>query len=327
MIDLASSATRDGSTTGSSLPRPHTAAAASTANPSGKIDMFRKSSCSDGSRSSYPQATAARQLRCRATAVLQPPRSVDSRSSRRSASSASDRTRTNRAASSIASGNPSTFAHIRPTVSASWSAKQKAGLAARARSVNSLTASDLRCSIALPAASGAGSDRPARVYTTSPGSRNASRLVTSTCNLGWRGRHWDRTRLHSSSTWSQSFSTTSRSGGCRMPRSRGDAPAVRRRASLSGTEPSVSPSRPSAPPSSPRSMTSVLPARIRCSASSIAMRVLPTPGGPTSVSNCAARISRLTSTMSFSRPTKLASRCGNPSGSIRPTTVVMDRSR
>jgi hypothetical protein len=69
----------------------------------------------------------------------------------------------NLAASSIARGNPSTFAHIRPTVSAFRSVRQKAGSTARARSVNSLTVSDLRCSTALPAAIGVGSDRPASV--------------------------------------------------------------------------------------------------------------------------------------------------------------------
>ena len=92
-----------------------TASAAPRSNPPANTDNRRSARRSGSSSRSYDQSTSDRSARCRAGAVRGPDVSRPSRSSRRRSMSATDMVRTLAAASSTASGIPSSRAQIDAT--------------------------------------------------------------------------------------------------------------------------------------------------------------------------------------------------------------------
>ena len=117
------------------------------------------------------QSTEARRVCCRRTAVRAPPVSSMKWSRRPSRISVNVKARTRAAASSMASGMPSSRRQISATVAALSSVTPNSGRAKRARSANSSTAS-----------SASGSDGTRHV--ASPGTEIGSRLVTNSVSLG-----------------------------------------------------------------------------------------------------------------------------------------------
>ncbi len=111
-----------------------------------------------------------------------------------------------RAASSIASGSPSSRAHTVAITQASSSVTENDGSTARARSTNNRTAS--RCRQSAPSRStGNGSGRTGNCV--SPGTRRLSRLVASTLARGQAASTRSTRVAAPSMTCSQLSSTTS----------------------------------------------------------------------------------------------------------------------
>ena len=96
----------------------HTCSAAASVAPPGKMASRLASTCSGSDSSSQLQSTTARSVWCRGTAVRLPPVSSSNLASSRSASWAADSVRSRAAASSIASGMPSSARQIRATSAA-----------------------------------------------------------------------------------------------------------------------------------------------------------------------------------------------------------------
>ena len=97
------------------LSAPATASAASIVQPPGKTASRRKTVCSSGESRSWLQAIVSRIVCCRAGRVRAPPVSSGKRGSSRVSSAAGGSTLTRAAASSMASGKPSSRAQISAT--------------------------------------------------------------------------------------------------------------------------------------------------------------------------------------------------------------------
>ena len=129
------------------------------------------------SSSEYDQSTVARSVWWRSTAVRRPPVRSRKRSSSRRAISAGLIATTRAAASSIASGMPSSRRQISATASASRRLRAKPGRTACARSAKSRTASLATSSSAADPSAGSDSERSGQ--TCSPPTARPSRLVAS----------------------------------------------------------------------------------------------------------------------------------------------------
>ena len=101
----------------------------------------RSSTCSCGVSRSWLQSMVARKVRCRGGAVRLPVVSSPNRSASRSAICSTDSARTRAAASSIASGTPSSARHSAATAPTLAGPMVKPGSDAAARSANSRIAS------------------------------------------------------------------------------------------------------------------------------------------------------------------------------------------
>ena len=120
---------------------PATAAAASSVQPPANTDSRRSSRWSASSSRSQLQSMSACSVCWRGTAVRRPPVRRRNRSPRPCAISAADRTLTRAAASSRASGMPSSRRQISTTGAAVVASSRKEGSVVVARSTNSRTAS------------------------------------------------------------------------------------------------------------------------------------------------------------------------------------------
>ncbi len=229
---------------------------------------------------------------------------------------------TRAAASSIASGSPSSRRQISATVPALSAVTAKVGKTARARSVNNRPASDRSTSWLgtwpswrpdiVPLSAG-GSESGGTGNSRSPDKRSGARLVTSTVSCGQATSSSPICRA-ASRTCSQLSSTSSRGRARSVMISRstsGCSPASRTptACAMVGTTRwgSVSGARATnATPSAPSSAHRV--------ATSIARRVLPTPPGPVSVSNRTSGRRRRAAIVaaSCSRPTSAVSGRGGP---------------
>ena len=139
--DLSSrSASSSGTASGASCASLHTAVALATVTPAGNTATRSASSRSSSVSSSQLHSTTARSVRCRGNAVRLPPVSSRKRSDNRSATSLIDIARSRAAASSIASGKPSSRRTISTTAPMVRSSMTTSGRAAAARSANSRTA-------------------------------------------------------------------------------------------------------------------------------------------------------------------------------------------
>ena len=153
--------------------------------------------------------------------------------------SASPRAFSRAAASSIASGRPSTKRQISATVSAVAGVSSNRGRAARARSTKSCTAAEATTS---PADSATGSASGSTASRTSPGTWSTSRLVASTRTSGHSPSTAAATRAASGTTTSHASRSRTASPSRRraIARASGSAPrastaAATRRATSSGT--------------------------------------------------------------------------------------------
>ncbi|MEV1178543.1 hypothetical protein [Nonomuraea sp. NPDC049784] len=119
---------------------PQTRSTASSAAPPWNTLSRLASTCSSGSRRSQLHSTTARRVRWRGAAVRLPLDSSPNASSSRAATSATGSERSLAAASSIASGRPSSARHMRTTSPVFSASTANPGRTAAARSANNLTA-------------------------------------------------------------------------------------------------------------------------------------------------------------------------------------------
>ncbi len=152
--------------------RSRTASAASSVNPPSKIEHCAKAACSHGVSRSHDQSIAALSVSWRAAAPRAPARRLK-RSRIRSTICAGESTRTRAAASSMASGRPSSSRTTSATAARLDSLRTKSGFCARARVAKSSIAST---------SSGSGS----MGKISSPGKWRRSRLVTTKAASGAR---------------------------------------------------------------------------------------------------------------------------------------------
>ncbi len=205
---------------------------------------------------------------------------------------------------------PSSRQHSWATAIAFWRVSAKSGWPARARSTSKRTAGYWPiCSIA-SVRPGSGVASEGTRQAVSPAILSASRLVASTWRLGHARSRVSISSAHAATTCSQLSSTSSsvrvRRWSTRLPSS--GRPGCSRRPSAAATSCGTN-----AGSTSGASSTSHTPCGYSSSswpATLIASRVLPAPPEPVSVTNRAPRNSRLTSSSSCSRPTKLVSVTG-----------------
>jgi hypothetical protein len=256
------------------------------------------------------QATTARSVRCRGSAVRLPPVGSWNRSPKRAATCSTGSARTRAAASSIASGSPSSRRQISTTaVTLSW-VTAKPGWTATARSANSRTTG---WAMASPAeAPGSGRPSGGTGHRASPRIPSGSRLVASTRSLGQRPSRLSTSRAAASITCSQLSSTSSvwvadSASTRRLIASRGMAggssnPTSRRPSALvtaCGTSPGSVTAASSTSHAPPGTSSAILAATV------VASRVFPAPPGPTSVTRRPSLSCLSICACSCSRPTKL----------------------
>ena len=244
----------------------------------------------------------ARSVCCRGSAARDPPVSRANRSSSRASSSPAGSTRSRAAASSMASGIPSSRRQIRPATSVVCSSGASGTPCAAARSASSRTASLARIAAASPLP---GRPSDGTRYTYSPPMPSGSRLVASSARPGQPRSSASATLAHAPMTCSQlssstsrlrplaastSVSSTGRPGSCRTPSTSATVTATRS-GSRSGARSANH--TPSPPPSSSPAAT--------CSPS----RVLPAPPAPVSVTSRDPATRWRTAASSASRPMKL----------------------
>ena len=183
---------------------PHTAWAASRANPPAKMESRRNSARSSAGSRSWLQSSAPRSVRCLASASWLPVVSSLNDLSSRSEIWPGLRVPVLAAASSIARGIPSSFPQTSATARAFPGVRSKPGAA---RSTKSLAASDLRN----PPAEGclSGNERGGTLHTDSPLTPRTSRLVARILRLGQAGIRTSARRATASTTCSQLSSNRS----------------------------------------------------------------------------------------------------------------------
>jgi hypothetical protein len=130
------------------------------------------------------------------------------RSATRAAICSSESIRKRAAASSIASGNPSSSEQMLATNPTSAAVVSKPGRASRARSTNNDTASDPAMSPSEAAASCPGSDSEGTRHSRSPSTPNGARLVASTTSSGAAMSSDSTAPAHAPSRCSQLSSTS-----------------------------------------------------------------------------------------------------------------------
>ena len=160
---------------------PVIASAASTVAPPANAAKRAKHPCSCASSSSWLQSIVACRVRWRAGASRAPEASAVSSRSRISAGDSSPQ---RAAASSSASGKPSTRRQISATASALPSPRAKSGWRARARSLNSATAATSASASSSCDVRGSGSASGETGNRSSACSDSGSRLVASTVTRG-----------------------------------------------------------------------------------------------------------------------------------------------
>ncbi len=315
-----------------------TAHAASSVQPPANTDRRRSRRWSASVRRSQLQSMRPWRVCCRGTAVRRPPVSSRKRSPRPCSISATDMTLTRAAASSMASGMPSSRRQMATTGPAVDASSTKPGAVAAARSTNSRTDSaEATASMSTPSASqgvprspsgGRSSDGIGMV--ASPSIPSASRLVVRIRRARQSRSSRSTSLAQASMTCSQLSSSSRRS----FPRRNSTTPSSAGRPAVSGTpsaRPTPSTTRPGS--ASGASSTSQAPSPwpstrspARCSIS----RVLPVPPTPTSVTSrsrsSAPRIWR----SSRERPTNEVSSGGRfvrGHGRARPERLVGEARR
>ena len=210
-----------------------TASPASSVHPPTNTERRRKSACSGGESSSWVQSIVARSVCCRAGRSRGPVRKSRLRS-RRAASAAGESSFTRAAASSIASGRPSSRAHTAATAAEFSAVSAKPGTMAPARSTKRATAGERASSSSDGRCAGSGTTSVATATSRSPYRRRAVWLVTSTLRRPAPARRvvtsgaaaTTRSKLSSTSSVSDRRARESASPSARAP----SEPAAARRA-------------------------------------------------------------------------------------------------
>ena len=216
------------------------------------------------------------------------------------------------AASSIASGNPSSRRQMAATAAALAAVRAKSGRAACARATNSCTAGAAPTASTVVAISASGSASGGTGNSCSPEMRNTARLVARTLRLGQATRRSAMSGV-ASSTCSRLSRTRSR---CFAAECRDQRLGERAVASLAHAERCAIAEATSAGSGTAASGTKTAPSANSASAAAAtasASRVLPTPPGPTSVSRriSGRRRRSVNVATSRSRPTSAVSGAGN----------------
>ncbi len=222
----------------------------------------------------------------------------------------------------MASGIPSSRATSRPTVAAVVSSSPNPGCTHRARSANSVTASQSR---AAARSSGSGSASGPSRYRTSPAIRSGSRLVASTRTSSAPSSSLPHSSAAAPITCSQLSSTSS---SCRRARARASASAGAtggrsRIPSAAATTAATCAGSRTAASSASHTPSANRPAA--CRATSPASRVFPAPPGPVTVTRRCWPSWPATSSTVWARPTKLVSVTGKP-WVLPVTPAAADRS-
>ncbi len=284
---------------------PHTASATSSGPPPANTPSRANRRRSSASRRSWLQSMAPRRVRWRSGRSRPPADRRPSRSPSRWAIAAGDRRRTRAAASSMASGRPSSRRTISATAAPFSAVSVNSGRTAIARSTNRRTASDaMRTSTSVAPAGG--SDSGGTVNSCSPEIRSGARLDTMTVRRGAPRRRsatigaadttCSKLSRTSSACRSRRWSRTRSIGGWRGASRPIEAAIAEGTSSGSVTGASGT----NHAPSGNRSTQSPASASER--------RVLPVPPGPVRVSSRVFS-SRPTAASTSARPTKLVS-CG-----------------
>ena len=273
-------------------PPAHTSSAASRVKPPANTDSRRKSTRSSPVSRSWLHSMVARRVCWRVRAVRLPAARTSRLSPSRAAIWSSDSAATRAAASSMASGMPSSRRQISSMVASSSAFGLNCGSAA-ARSTNRRLAS--------------ASDGTRQA--TSPSQCSGSRLVASTRTPGPARSRSSARRAQASMTCSQLSSTMIAS---RVARWAASASCAERCAGI-GTPAASAVACATRPPSArPASSTNQMPSGTGSILASVSMarRVLPQPPGPMSVSSRTRASRRTISARSRSRPTNEVSGWG-----------------
>ena len=246
---------------------------------------------------------ASRMVRCRGGRSRCPPSSRRRRSVICASNAAGERILLRAAASSMASGNPSTRWQIAATLDAFFSVNANAGRTARARSMNRLTAS-FRSRISRDPAADGGSGNGSMESACSPRTCNGARLVARICSAGQASRMCATTSATPAMRCSQ---LSKRSKVCRGRRWRSSASAIGWcGAAVTSRALASAPDTSAGSASGARSIQTTPSAKelVTSPAIASASRVLPTPPGPVSVSSGTASSSKKVraDTRSASRP-------------------------
>ena len=285
-------------------------ATSSRVNRPAKTDRRRKRIRSSGPSRSWLHSMAVRSVWWRGRAARLPPVSRPNRSARRSSICSTERTRVLTAASSIASGRPSSRRQTSTTAIRLEVVSSNRPEAAAALSVKSSTDSLRRSWSRVSSPCARGSSSGGIGMTCSPVTDSGSRLVATTRTPGADLRTSVTSSAAASSRCSQLSTRRSsfRSRRWESRRARGWVAAWSRRSRAARTALSTRPgSRTSA------SSTSHAPsgkARARSVPIRIARRVLPTPPGPTRVTRRTVASFFRSSASSRRRPTKLVASAG-----------------
>ena len=281
---------------------PATAAAASASKLAGKMPRQPKTRRSFSPSSAQDHSTVACSVCCRRATSARPRVSSRNRSSSSPAISAGRSAATRAAASSIASGIPSSRRQISPTAATFAGLREKSLRAAAARWANRDIAS-LSATAAMPA-SGGGSDSGRSPNTCSPPTPSGCWLVARTRTPGQPRRMSAASAAAAAARCSQLSSTSSsallvRKNSTTLPAV--DRPGRGRARSAAKTACAIA--SPSPAGCSSHSHAPSEKDGSRSAAACNASRVLPTPPGPVTVTSGDRAIAAASSASSPARPT------------------------
>ena len=242
-------------------------------------------------------------MRCRGSVARREPASTRNRSGRRSASSSALIERMRAAASSSASGTPSSRMQSSAMARRLPSSRAKSAWAAVARATNSCTAGTAARSANGWSAS-LGTGNGGTDHTSSAAMPSGSRLVARTCTCGHHCSTRSTSSLAVSITCSQLSSTRRRRRGASTSTIESASERCGRccTSSAAATAAVTAPSSRTGPSSTRRTPSANVGATVF--ANRRARRVLPTPPGPNRVRMRPVASSRSTSSRSSSRPTR-----------------------
>jgi hypothetical protein len=212
---------------------------------------------------------------------------------------------TRAAASSRASGIPSSLRAISPTAPAFAGLSSNSGLASRARSTKSRTASLLASPTRVSTPGGAGTGRGGTGQVISPSTSRGSRLVARRRTSWQRRTSWAAAGAIAGRRCSQLSSKMSADLVSRCPHTVSVSEASGR--GLISSPRAMVPHRRPSSAIPPRSTNQAPSAQGMLAAAFSASLVFPTPPGPVSVSSLARASRDLTRSSSPARPTKLVS--------------------